>query len=108
LYITPLYLTGGAVCLLVMAVTGEPFLPDPSQWKWVIALTLIPTIIGHGLLNYAMKHTRGQVVAVASQTQFIFAGTAAYFVFGTVPALTFYPSCLLAIVGTGFILLRKR
>ena len=85
---------------------GEPILPEPGQWKWVILLTLIPTVLGHSLLNYAMKRTRGQVVAVASQAQFVFAGTAAYFVFGTAPSLTFYPASLLALAGTWFILRR--
>ena len=107
LYVVPLYLTGSLVCGVLMVATGEPFLPDPGQWKWVLALTFIPTVLGHSLLNYAMKRMRGQVVAVASQTQFIFAGTAAYFIFGAAPALTFYPASVLAIVGTLFILRRS-
>ncbi len=104
LYITPLYFTAGAACVAYLGITGGPLLPEPSQWKWVVALALVPTVVGHGLLNYAMKHLRGQVVAVASQTQFIFAGTAAYFVFGTVPAITFYPACVLALWGAVFVL----
>lgn len=107
LYIVPLYLTGAAVCSVVMLFAGEPFLPEPSQWKWVLALAFIPTVFGHGMLNYAMKHLRGQVVAVASQTQFIFAGTAAYFVFGTVPSLAFYPACVLALSGAVFLMRRR-
>lgn len=107
LYVVPLYLTGALACGVFMVAIGEPFLPALGQWKWVVALTFIPTVLGHSLLNYTMKRMRGQVVAVASQTQFIFAGTAAYFIFGATPALTFYPASVLAIVGTLFILRRS-
>ena len=107
LYVVPLYLSGALACAVLMMIRGESFLPAPGQWKWVLALTLIPTVLGHSLLNYAMKRMRGQVVAVASQTQFIFASTAAYFIFGTAPAPTFYLASVLAIVGTLFILRRS-
>ncbi len=104
LYIAPLYLVGAAVSFLLVAVLGQPWLPAAGQWAWVLALAVIPTVVGHGLLNFSMKRLRGQVVAVASQTQFVFAGTAAYFIFGTVPSLTFYPACLLALAGLALIL----
>ena len=107
LYIAPLCLTGAGACFLLMGLTGEPLFPEASQWKWVIALALVPTVMGHGLLNYSMKSFRGQVVAVASQTQFIFAGTAAFFIFGTLPALTFYPACVLAIAGAVIVMRRQ-
>lgn len=107
LYITPLYGSAAILGLVVLAIQGGPFLPEAGQWKWVVALALIPTLVGHGLLNYAMKHMRGQVVAVASQTQFVFAGTGAYFLFGTAPSLTFYPASVLALWGTWVIVTGK-
>lgn len=106
LYIVPLYFCGAMASWGVVGISGQAWWPERSQWPWVLALAVIPTVGGHGLLNYSMKRFRGQVVAVASQTQFVFAGTAAYFLFDAIPSLTFYPACLLALTGTFFVLRR--
>ena len=52
---------------------------------------LVPTIIGHSILNYSMKHLRGQVVSILNVLQFVSAGIMAYFIRDEVPAATLYP-----------------
>jgi drug/metabolite transporter (DMT)-like permease len=46
--------------------------------------------VGHSLINYAMKHFRGQLVSIINMGQFVFAGIMAYFLFAEVPAPSFY------------------
>lgn len=125
LYLVPLYFVGGLVCLLAAGglgalwelPAGREFLEAarlgdvhplaiPSAWDVLLAvgLGIIPTIIGHSTLNWAMKHIRGQAVSIANLGQFIFAGVMAYFLLGEVPAWNFYVACALVVAGAGIAL----
>ena len=67
----------------------------------IVALGVIPTVIGHTLLNLTMKMFRGQVVALANMGQFLFAGIMAFVIpaIGETPGMAFYPASLLVIIG---------
>ena len=105
LYVVPLYAMAGLVCL----VAGAPRLPSVSpslrEWLLLLALAVVPTILGHSLLNGAMKHFRGNVVSVCNVGQFFFAGVIAWVVFGELPKPVFWPAALL-VVAAGVIALR--
>jgi drug/metabolite transporter (DMT)-like permease len=125
LYLVPLYFVGGLVCLLTAAglgalweiPAGRDFLqavrlgevhPLAIHGAWdvllAVGLGIIPTIIGHSTLNWAMKHIRGQAVSIANLGQFIFAGVMAYFLLGEAPAWNFYVACALVVAGAGIAL----
>ncbi len=61
----------------------------------ILGLGIIPTVIGHSLVNNAMKHFRGQIVSIINMGQFVFAGIMAFLLWGEVPAKTFYVAAAL-------------
>jgi drug/metabolite transporter (DMT)-like permease len=91
LYVYPVYSIAALVCLLG-AVPSFGDLPalQFSDFLAAFFLAMIPTVIGHSLINEAMRHLRGQVVGVVNVMQFIFSGVFAYFVFNELPHTTFY------------------
>ena len=65
----------------------------------ILGLGIIPTVLGHSILNYSMRHIRGQAVGIAALGQFIFAGIMGYFLLSDAPQQTFYVAAPLAVVG---------
>lgn len=103
LYLTPLYAIAGITCLAFGLVRyGLPDLSSPHEWLMFLLLALIPTISGHSLLNYSMKHMRSQLVAVMNLFQFIFAGLLGFFFFNEVPYSIFYLASCLVLAGALF------
>lgn len=108
-YVTPLYLVSGVVsCLAALVIPAES--GEFTAWEplWVVALALVPTVLGHSTLNLAMQRLRGQVVAVANVTQFLFAGIMAFFIFNEVPRATFAIAAALVVAGLGSVYLFQR
>lgn len=113
LYVVPLYFLSGLFCLLIYgcglqipAGGAEP----PSalrEWLCVLGLAVIPTILGHSIMNWAFRHLRGQVVALCNLGQFIFAGILAYFLLGDIPHSAFYWTTFLLIAGATIAILGK-
>jgi len=101
LYLVPLYGVAGLLCLAwaVFAVDlrAEPW--SVRELGLAVGLGLIPGVLGHSILNSAMKHLRGQIVSVANLTQVLFAGALAYVLLDEVPVLIFYPAAALIIAG---------
>jgi len=112
LYVVPLYLAGGLVCLAAGAAS-EAISPsgaiafDARELTMILGLGIVPTVIGHSILNYSMKHLRGQVVGVLNVFQFVSAGVLMFLVLGELPAATFYPASVLVLIGT-LVVLRRR
>lgn len=96
LYMVPLYLVAGLICLPIALLYSSPFhVYEPYNLTMIVLLALIPTIAGHTLLNFSMQKFRGQTVSIVNMTQFIFAGVMAYFIYDEVPAPAFYVSAVL-------------
>lgn len=106
LYIVPVYFLAGLICLVIAAPVFSTFeLHSRREWLLIIGLVVLPTLIGHTILNQSMRHLRGQIVSLANLMQFIFAGVIAYFVFGEVPPLFFYLASALAVGGVSAVVL---
>ena len=101
LYIVPLYAAAAAASFAVSPWLAE-FEPIDwaAEWPWVLALGIVPTVVGHSLLNNAMRHLRGQVVSLMVMSQFVFAGIFAYLVLHEIPDWTFYPASALLVVAS--------
>lgn len=109
LYVVPVYFIGGVITFLCGLPMHPPWKGNtPWDFLMVLGLALFPTMIGHSTLNYCVRKMRGQVVALSTVSQFIFAGIMAYFHprLGEVPTLSFILSSLLVIAGVGVALLR--
>jgi drug/metabolite transporter (DMT)-like permease len=91
LYVVPLYVVAAAACMMVALLQPSRLLENgPHDYLMAFLLALIPGTVGHTLINYAMRHLRGQVVGVLNVSQFLFAGVFAYFLFDEVPKAVFY------------------
>lgn len=100
-YIVPLYAVGGVTAYLMALPFGNP-LTQPFTAKDIYALvglTLICTIGGHTINNWAMRNFRAQLVSLLASTQFVWAGIAAWLVFAEYPQDNFYLSCTVILVG---------
>ncbi len=100
LYVVPVYFVGGLLCFAASLFFVSPL----AIYSWqdlllTLSLVIVPTVIGHSILNYSMKHIRGQAVSVANLAQFIFAGVMGFLLLKEVPQWTFYLACVLVVVG---------
>lgn len=104
LYVVPIYAFAGTICFVAALPWIATFqLHSAREWSLMIALGCIPTILGHSLLNAAMRQMRGQIVSLCNVGQFVFAGVMAFFLFDEVPSPTFYAASVLVVAGIGIV-----
>ena len=96
LYLVPLYAVAAVVSMVVALFFVNPMQPySPREIALILGLGIIPTVLGHSLINRAMKYFRGQIVSIINMSQFVFAGTMAFLLWGEVPGLSFYAASVL-------------
>ncbi|HEY3344412.1 MAG TPA: DMT family transporter [Anaerolineaceae bacterium] len=104
-YIVPLYFMAGLICLVCASIFINPVkaytLPNVL---YILGLGLIPTVIGHTSLNFAMKYFRGQVVGVANLTQPLFSSVLGFFFLNEQPTAILYISAAVILVGVLIVL----
>jgi drug/metabolite transporter (DMT)-like permease len=106
LYMVPVYAQAGIICTLVAIPWWHTFaIHDPHEWLLMLGLALLPTIIGHSVLNGSMRHLRGQIVSLCNVGQFIFAGLMAFFLFHQSPPGSFYLASSLVVAGVAIVVL---
>lgn len=106
-YIWIVFGIGGILGLAYLIVSGTPVTGHPSTgYIWLVMLTLIPQLIGHGGFNYVVGHFTVTLTTIAGQSLTLTAAVAAFFVFGEVPqapaligSAIIIPGILLAILG---------
>lgn len=107
LYLVPLYYVAACLSMGVALLWVNPIQPYPArEVALILGLGIVPTVVGHSLLNYSMKHFRGQVVTVVNMGQFVFAGLMAYWFFGEVPRWVFAIAALCVAVAAWLVLNR--
>ena len=104
LYVVPLYFFGGCLFLAAGIIVELGMWGMSVPWGareilLIVALVLIPTVIGHSILNYSVKHMRGQLVGVINLFQFAFVGVMAWLVGEKTPAWTIVPAAVLVLTG---------
>ncbi|HSB10548.1 MAG TPA: DMT family transporter [Blastocatellia bacterium] len=99
-YVVPLY----AICsllLLAWALAGgvrlAPF--RCSVWGSLVALALVPTIIGHSVFNWAVKHVRPTAISVAFLGEPVLAGVLAFVFFAQRPPIETFIGGVLVLAG---------
>lgn len=110
LYVVPLYAAAALTCTTAAAAFELPFALERPAWEWgmVVGLGLVPTVLGHSALNFAMTRLRGQAVPVANLAQPLFAGVMAFALLGEVPPPAFYAACALILAGASLVLVDLR
>ena len=104
LYVVPVYLQAGLLCLLIaIPWIGSFEFDNAREWMLILGLAIVPTIIGHSLLNYSMRSLRGQIVSIANVGQFIFATAMAYVLFHEHPSPIFYAASAVIVAGIALV-----
>lgn len=106
LYVIPVYFQAGLFSLLAAIPWLDTFdYSSLREWSLLAGLAIIPTIIGHSLLNHALRHVRGQIVSLCNAAQFIFAGIMAFFLFQEVPTPLFLAAAAIVSGGIAMVVL---
>ncbi len=87
-YVTPLYAACSLLLLICVLIAGNSLGPyRVSTWSYLIALAVVPTIIGHTVFNWAIKHVRPTAISVAFLGEPVVASVLALIFFGQRPPL---------------------
>jgi drug/metabolite transporter (DMT)-like permease/glyoxylase-like metal-dependent hydrolase (beta-lactamase superfamily II) len=111
LYVVPMYFVGGLICLAAaLFKRGEPVTYNASEVVNILGLALVSTAMGHSILNYCLRHMRGQVVSIVNLFQFVYAGIMAVIIWPKkeVPSWAFYPASALVVAGAIIVLKARR
>jgi drug/metabolite transporter (DMT)-like permease len=107
LYVVPIYVIAATLCLIAALFAG------PMTFEWsgrelllLLTLGIVPTVIGHSIINYSMQQLRGQVVSLLNMGQFIFAGVMAWFAFGERPSTMLYIAAAMIVGGACVVILQ--
>ncbi len=97
-YIWLVYSAAALILLLVLAGSGLSVVGyTTTGYLWLLALGLIPQLIGHSSLNYALAYLPATYVSIATQAEPIIGAVLAVVLFAELPSP-------LQIVGSGVIL----
>jgi drug/metabolite transporter (DMT)-like permease len=87
-YIWLVYTGGSVVTLIVIGINRIPLTGyDVRGYFWVIMLTLVAQIIGHGVLNYVLKYMPPTTLSVTGQSVPILSAIWAFFLFTEIPTV---------------------
>ena len=65
-YATPLYAVCSVFLLICALLNGSRLAPYTAvEWTYFIALAVVPTVLGHTVFNWALRHVRPSAISVA-------------------------------------------
>jgi len=104
LYVVPVYLQAGLISLVVSLPWLHTFeFGSGREWLLMLGLACLPTILGHSMINYGVRHLRGQIVSLCNVTQFVFATVLGFLFFHELPSLLFYAASTLVVAGIALV-----
>lgn len=99
-YVTPLYALCCLFLLTWVVAAGDPLLPySATTWGYLAALAIVPTVIGHTVFNWAIKHVRPTVVSLAFLGEPVVASVLALIFFAQRPPLDTFIGGTLVLLG---------
>ena len=99
-YVTPLYAACSLFLLIWVLAAGHPLAPySQTAWLYLAALAIIPTIIGHTVFNWALKHVRPTAISVAFLGEPVVASLLALIFFAQRPPLATFIGGALVLAG---------
>lgn len=85
-YLATVYMAAGAMLFVVAAFRGDALAAArPTDWFWFAVIALVPTLLGHTMLNRATKVFPPYVVNLSVLVEPLIAGTLAFYIFAEVP-----------------------
>jgi len=99
-YVTPVYAVCSVILLLFVVVSGDALAPySANVWAYLAALAIVPTIIGHSLFNWSIKHVRPTAISITFLGEPVVAGLLALVFFGQRPPLATFIGGALVLAG---------
>lgn len=97
-YIWLVYSSAAIILIIVVIIARIPITGySASGYFWLVAMALIPQLIGHSSFNYVLKFLPASYVGIASQLEPVLSAIIAFFLFRESPTV-------LQIIGSGIIL----
>lgn len=99
-YVTPLYAVCSLFLLIFVLMAGNPLAPySAGVWAYLTALAIVPTIIGHTVFNWALKHVRPTAISLAFLGEPLVASVLALIFFAQRPPLATFIGGALVLAG---------
>lgn len=99
-YVTPLYAVCSVILLVFVVVSGDALGPySVNVWAYLAALAIVPTIIGHTLFNWSIKHIKPATISLTFLGEPVVAGFLALIFFGQRPPLSTLIGGVLVLAG---------
>ena len=109
LYMIPLYYIGGVICLVSALFMINPIKTYTlNNILMILGLGIFPTVLGHTILNYSMKHFRSQFVSVANLGQILVGAFLGFLFLGDIPRPSFYGAAVVIVLGILIVLQGSR
>ena len=101
LFSSAVFLVAAAVqAALALAFNGKIVVGSTAQQNIALAaLVLLPTIGGHVLAMFLLRHVKSQMVTLSIPTQFIIGTVLAYFLFNERPSVGFWIGAVIVLSG---------
>ena len=98
--------TGAALLLGTAAVLGMPLVPPtPQAALAIVACALVPQLMGHTLLTWALRHTGPAWVAMTTVGEPVGATLLTWWWLNEVPSALVLAGCAVTLVGVGVALM---
>lgn len=79
-YITAIYGVAAITCFVTMALLDIPFTGyDLQTWSCFLLMAVLPTMLGHGALNHAVRYIDASRISAAALVEPLLAGVVAWF-----------------------------
>jgi drug/metabolite transporter (DMT)-like permease len=99
-YVTPLYAVCSVILLIFVVVSRDALAGySASTWAYLAALAVVPTIIGHTLFNWSIKHVRPTAISLTFLGEPVVASLLALLFFGQRPPLATFVGGALVLAG---------
>lgn len=87
-YTLPVYTTSAVVLIALMLLFGKTSLPQPPiDYLWLLLMAIVPTLLGHSLFNYSLKHFKAHLVGIVILGEPIMASVWALLLFHEPPTV---------------------
>lgn len=86
-YVWLVYSCAAVVLVVTLVLSGTRVTGyAPGSYMWIVLLALVPQLMGHTSLNYALRFLSATYVSIVSQMEPVASAVAAAIIFGELPA----------------------
>lgn len=108
-YVVPVYAASTLALLLMALVAGDPLTGYSSfEFGLFVALAVVPMILGHTLLNFALRYVTAPVIATTILGEPVGSTILAYMVFQEIPSGFTFAGGALVLAGIAVVVLADR